>query len=250
MTNFKLYSSYYDLLYKDKNYSAESEYVVAKLKKINPNIKTIIELGCGSGSHANFICKNNIEVTGIEQSQEMVNIAQLKNIIGFKPIVADISSYPKLDIEYDAAISLFHVISYLTDNVSLVNCFNVTRQNLKVGGLFLFDVWFSPAVYANQPETRIKKLEDDKVKITRIAQSVSNPVNNVVDVHFEVIIQDKQNNELTVINEVHPMRHFSIPEIELLAMQTGFEVIKTEEFLTKNTPSTNTWGVVFILKKI
>ncbi|MCX6210199.1 MAG: class I SAM-dependent methyltransferase, partial [Bacteroidetes bacterium] len=189
MSNFKAYSNYYDLLYKNKDYKAESNYVVAALKEFNPNIKTIIELGCGSGSHANFICQNKIELTGIERSEEMANVAKAKNIKGFNAIVADISSYPRLDKEYDAAISLFHVISYLTDNTSLINCFNITNQNLKTGGLFLFDIWFTPAVYSQKPETRVRRLEDDNTKVTRIAQSTSNATNNVVDVNFEVIIQ-------------------------------------------------------------
>jgi hypothetical protein len=46
------------------------------------------------------------------------------------------------------------------------------------------------------------------------------------------------------------MRHFSIPEIELLAKLTGFEIIKTEEFLSGETPGPNTWGVCFVLSKV
>jgi hypothetical protein len=46
------------------------------------------------------------------------------------------------------------------------------------------------------------------------------------------------------------MRHFSIPEIGLLAEHTGFKILKTEEFLTASDPSERTWGVCIILKKI
>ena len=45
------------------------------------------------------------------------------------------------------------------------------------------------------------------------------------------------------------MRHFSIPEIALLADLTNFTVIKTEEFGTQEKPSENTWGVCFVLQK-
>jgi hypothetical protein len=45
------------------------------------------------------------------------------------------------------------------------------------------------------------------------------------------------------------MRHFSIPELTFIANQMGFVVEHTEEFLTKNTPSHNTWGVCFVLRK-
>jgi len=46
------------------------------------------------------------------------------------------------------------------------------------------------------------------------------------------------------------MRHFSIPEIDLIARLTGFEMIHTEEFLTEKPASEETWGVCFVLKKV
>ena len=52
-----------------------------------------------------------------------------------------------------------------------------------------------------------------------------------------------------VIKERHPMRHFSIQEIKLLAIIAGFEFVRAEEFMSSEIPSKNTWGVCFILKK-
>jgi len=64
MENFQLYGRYYDLLYKDKDY--ESDYVAKSLLTHQPRTKSILELGCGSGSHAYFLSKNGFEVTRIE----------------------------------------------------------------------------------------------------------------------------------------------------------------------------------------
>ena len=56
--NFNIYSKYYDLLYKDKNYQQEAEYVFDSLSSFYPpkphscKIHEILELGCGSGNHA------------------------------------------------------------------------------------------------------------------------------------------------------------------------------------------------------
>lgn len=46
------------------------------------------------------------------------------------------------------------------------------------------------------------------------------------------------------------MRHFSYNEILFLAQISGFELIKSEEFLTGNYSSPKTCGVCFVLKKI
>jgi SAM-dependent methyltransferase len=248
MSNFNQYSRYYDLLYKDKDYKAESDYVIETLKSIDSNINSMLELGCGSGAHAKYLSQSGIEITGIERSKEMVDEAILKNISGFNPIVGDISNFG-LSEKFDACISLFHVISYLNDNKSLVNCFKLVNKHLKPNGLFLFDIWYTPAVLSLKPDTRIRRLEDENISIVRIAESTSNFSTNTVDVNFEVHIVDKKTNELQIINETHPMRHFSLPELELFAEHTGFELIRSEEFLTKSTPNDKTWGVCIIFKK-
>lgn len=249
MTNFQQYSKYYDLLYKEKNYREESQYVIEKIKDFAPNAAKIIELGSGSGSHAHYFCEAGFEVTGIERSPEMVAIAKAKKIIGFNPIIGDISSY-EVSSQFDVAISLFHVISYLTENEALLNCFKTTNKQLNEGGIFIFDIWYSPAVYHLKPETRIKRLESDEIEVVKLTESKIESDKNVVVVNFEVIIKDKITHTTENIKEEHLMRHFSIPEIKMLAVFAGFEVLLAEEFLTGNAPSQETWGVCFILKKI
>jgi SAM-dependent methyltransferase len=248
MDNFNAYSQYYDLLYKDKNYRAESGYVFDLIQRYHPDTRSVLELGCGSGAHAEHLCQQGLKVTGIERSESMVNLAKEKKIAGFSPIVGDISSF-SLEDRFDTAISLFHVISYLTKNTELLRCFEQTSKHLHPGGLFIFDIWYSPAVYFQKPETRVKKMENELANITRTAESEMDTTRNVVNVHFTIDVQHKKNNDHHTFTELHPMRHFSYPEIELIAGQTGFTILLAEEFLTGKTPGTGTWGVCFVLQK-
>jgi SAM-dependent methyltransferase len=247
--NFKNnYSSYYDLLYKDKDYKAEAEHVIKLIRDINPDAKSIIELGSGTGSHASLLCKEGFTVVGLERSADMVALANAKSIDCFTPVIADITGFDIAD-RFEVAISLFHVISYLTANDSLISCFNSVNKHLNPGGIFIFDVWYSPAVYYQKPETRIKRMENDSLQMTRLAEPVVHYNLNVIDVNYEIIIQNKSSQFTEVYTEKHPMRHFSIPEMEVLANLTNFRLIATEEFLTGRQPGNDTWGVCFILQK-
>jgi SAM-dependent methyltransferase len=248
MSNFNKYSQYYDLFYKDKDYRSESRYVFNSLQSRSSRLESILELGCGSGNHAAYLTKNNIQIVGLERSETMVKEALAKKIKNFTPIIGDITNF-ELNQKFDAVVSLFHVISYLTDNESLISCFQSVHKHLNDNGLFLFDIWFTPAVYFQKPETRIKRLENESISVIRIAESTSVFVNNVVNVNFDVHITDKFTQKTETIQESHPMRHFSIPELELLAKLTGFEIIISEEFITGNIPSENTWGLCLILRK-
>lgn len=246
--NFQLYSQYYDLLYQDKNYQTEATYVLEKLKSYLPNISSMLDLGSGSGEHARFFCENGLKITGIELSKGMVEKAKSKNISLYSPNQGDIRNF-SLDQTFDVVISLFHVISYLTTNQDLINCFSQIYKHLQKGGIFLFDVWYLPAVMIQKPVVRVKRMENKNIKVTRIAEPNHKIKENVVEVNFEVFIQDKTNNRLEVIKETHPMRYFSIPEITLLANMTGFDVINYGEFLSDKPLSEHTWGACFILKK-
>jgi SAM-dependent methyltransferase len=244
--NFKNYSKYYNLLYKEKKYSEEVDYVIRLITKYSNNGKNLLELGSGTGIHGNLLNKCGYKVYGIEQSPEMVDLAKSNN---FDCEVNDISSFV-LNRKFDIVISLFHVISYLTDNNLLIDTFNNANNHLDINGLFIFDVWYSPAVYEQKPSVKIKKINDSNLEVIRIAEPKILYEKNIVDVKFTIIAKDLTNNEFSVFEEIHPMRHFAIQEIDLLAKLTNFEVIKVEEFLTGNNVSISTWGACFILKKI
>ncbi len=47
MENFKDYAIYYDLLYGDKDYKSETDYVVALLSDQGINAGRVLEMGCG-----------------------------------------------------------------------------------------------------------------------------------------------------------------------------------------------------------
>jgi len=241
---FKLYSKYYNLFYADKKYDSEVDYVDSLIKEFAPHTKSILEYGSGTGGHGLLLQGLGYKMMGIERSEEMAKIA-MKN--GYPCQVSDILKF-ETNEKYDACIALFHVISYVNSNQGLLKLFNKTRNTLTKNGVFIFDVWFSPAVMHQVPEVRVKRVEDKDIIVTRLAQPTMDYVTNVVNVNYQVFIKDKNNNQFAELTESHPMRHFSYPEIELLAMQTGFKIVKAEEFMTGNPPSEKTWGVNFILQ--
>jgi SAM-dependent methyltransferase len=245
---FHLYNDYYDLLYQDKDYAKEAGYITNIIKQYNPSTKDIIELGSGTGNYSSHLCNNGFKITGIEQSWHMHEISKAKNINGFHPIVDDIAHFD-INKTFGAAVSLFHVISYLTENEQMISCFKRVANHLNSKGIFVFDVWYTPAVYSLAPQPRVKKVENELFELTRHADPLVDYQKNIVQVNYEMIIRNKETEEFELLKEVHSMRHFSTPEIELFADLSGLKVIGSEEFLTAKEPSSNTWGVCYILQK-
>lgn len=242
MSVFGAYSKYYDLLYQDKNYEAESGYINSLIKKYNPDTKTILELGCGTGKHAKLLSEQGYEIYGIDLSEEMLEQAKT---LGINCEVGDVRTF-RMNKQFDTVISLFHIVSYQTTDEDVLNFFETASSHLDSNGLIIFDIWYKPAVLNQLPEKRIKELENDEIKAVRHCNPNHIKEKSIVEVNYTIEITDKTTQETEIINETHPMRYFSAEEIENFANQKGFEIIHSEEWLTKNKPSENTWGVCFV----
>jgi SAM-dependent methyltransferase len=244
---FNAYSRYYDLLYQDKDYAGEVAYIQNLLTRHSISQGDLLEFGSGTGKHGRLLAEMGYRVHGVERSADMVAQSQVTE--NFSCQQGDICTV-QMGRPYKAVLSLFHVVSYQTNNSNVQAVFMRAAEHLRPGGLFIFDFWYSPAVYSQQPAVRVKRMADDQVKITRIAEPVLHPNSNCVDVNYTIYARDVESGEVQMLEETHPMRHFSLPEIDLMAQITGFERVGAEEFLTGKPPGTETWGVCVVLQKV
>lgn len=252
MSIFAGYARYYDLLYRDKPYEAEANYVCRLIVSRIPNAQSIVELGCGTGAHAEHLARAGMEVSGTDVSEWMLERAITRRAALPKDVArrlqfsrGDVRNV-RLAVRTDAVISLFHVVSYQSENTDLQAMFSTAREHLRPGGVFIFDVWYGPAVLAERPAVRVKELEDDEVKITRIARPTMHPSRNLVDVHYRIIACEKRTGYSSETEETHRMRYLFSPEVELLATHAGLSVIDAHEWMSGRAPGFDTWGVCFV----
>jgi len=244
---FDFYSNYYDLFYNDKDYSKEVKYINSLLNQYGIMGNKILEFGSGTGKHGRLLSKNGYSVLGIERSEKMAQKANEKG--GFLSKVGDIRSLNISD-SFNAVLALFHVMSYQITNDDIIAVFKNAAKHLEPKGLFIFDVWYTPAVFFLKPEIRIKRMKNDNIEAVRIAEPDIIDDKNQIDVNYTIFVREKGNKQYEELSETHSMRHFTISEIDYLASYVGFKRVVAEEFLTGKNPSKESWGVCFILKKI
>jgi SAM-dependent methyltransferase len=252
---FGAYARYYDLLYRDKNYAEEVDYVIRLVQDHTTGAATILELGCGTGLHACLMADRGYRVRGIDMSDGMLNAAQerrsalpveLQERIAFDP--GDVRSYRHAD-RVDAVVSLFHVFSYQTSNEDLSAAFGTAAAHLKPGGVLICDFWYGPAVLAQRPETRVKRLQDDAIDVVRIAEPVLHHETNVVDVRYDIQIIERQTSVMQAVRETHRMRYFFLPELEFVARCHGLQLTRSYRWLTRDPAADDAWSVVAVFVK-
>jgi SAM-dependent methyltransferase len=246
-----IYSQYYDLLYGDKDYKTEVEYINKLIKENSSEVKILLDMGCGTGKHAELLCDKGYKVHGIDLSKDMLKIAENRRKDKEDKLSFSHSNIQELNLDkkFDAVVSLFHVMSYQNSNDELIKAFKVAIDHLKDGGIFIFDFWYGPAVLTDLPVTRIKRLVNEKIKVTRLAEPVIHPEENIVDVNFDIFIENLDSKEILEKKELHKMRYFFDTELDLICKQVGFKVKQKYQWLSEKNPDFNSWNVVWILKK-
>lgn len=100
-----------------------------KLKELG--VKSVLDIGCGSGRFMELAKQQGFAIKGVDLSPKMVERAREK---GLECLCADICN---LSASYDAAVAVFDVLNYLENPKPFLRC---VKKLLKKGGYFLADI--------------------------------------------------------------------------------------------------------------
>jgi SAM-dependent methyltransferase len=245
------YASTYDALYKEKNYEAECDFLEEIFHHYSRQpIKRVLDLGCGTGSHALPLVQRGFTVHGVDRSAEMISIAKQKSQSqGLNDHIqletADIRNVT-LHTTFDAVICMFAVLGYQISNDDLFAALQTARRHLKPKGLFICDFWYGPAVLGQRPAERIKTIHEGEDRIIRIARPEIDIQKNVVTISYHLLrLRGVQLIEET--QEVHQMRYLFQPEIEFMMKQAGLDLLHFCPFMKpEETANEETWNVTAI----
>ncbi len=258
---FDRYADVYDFLYADKNYKGEVDFVVDIIgRHAEAAVATVLDVGCGTGRHLIDFARAGLKATGFDVSRHMIGHARRRisraareesSIRDNLPVarVADVRSF--LDgKEYDCVVSMFAVMGYLTTNEDLLAALQNIRRHMKERGLFVFDVWFGPAVLTQKPETRVRDFYAEGLRTIRLARPEPDYLRNLVIVHY-TILQLKGQQIVAETHEAHAVRFFFVPELQFLLQNTGFTTVKICPFMEMDRePNVTDWNITVVAKAV
>ena len=247
------YSDAYDLLYSDKDYKAECDVIETLFHRYSKiPVSTILDLGCGTGSHAFALSSRGYDVVGIDRSEGMLAVAQErlrseKGKVRFQQ--GDIRTIDPGQ-QFDAALIMFAVLGYQVENNDVLSALQTARRNLKPGGLLLFDIWYGPAVLRERPSDRVKVIPTKTGKILRVSSGDLDIAHHTCDVRFR-LWKLVEGQVVTEIEETHRMRYFFPLELSLFLSCSGFHLIRLGAFTDfDRDPDESTWSAMVVAQVV
>jgi SAM-dependent methyltransferase len=250
--SFERYAEYYDLLYQDKDYAKECDFIESIFHKFSSKpVKTVLDGGCGTGGHAFLLAERGYQVTGIDGSASMIKKAR-KKLRGNLKLDFQTVDLRKLELgkKFDACACMFAVMNYITQTDDILKTLKNIRRHLEKDSLFVFDIWNGLAVLRVLPSERVKIVENKEKRIIRIARPELDAFNHLCRVHYHLIINEGS-TLVDELEETHVIRYFFPQEIKHYLQDSDFEVVKICPFLDlEGKVDENTWNIALITKAI
>lgn len=138
MNSYRNFSYYYDEIMEQIEYDFWVDFVKPYLKQGGK----ILDLACGSGTFAISIANLGYEISGLDLSLDIINVAKEKSKINHVEIdyqVKDMSNF-HYDNKFDVITCFFDSVNFLKDN-QLQGLLDSVYDNLNNGGYFIFDLF-------------------------------------------------------------------------------------------------------------
>jgi SAM-dependent methyltransferase len=245
------YAQQYDLLYGEKDYEAECDAIEALLHEFGTGpVKTVLDLGCGTGTHALLLADRGYRVTGVDRSPAMLERARAKVVERTRRTTDASPEFlegdtrkTRLGRTFDAVLMMFAVLGYHATDADLSAALRTVRAHLPPGGLFICDVWFGPAVEAIGTSDRAKVIDLPDGRLHRTSSGRLDLATHTGHVEFNTWREvGKRVVERSV--EEHTMRYFFPHELEESFAGADMELGAIRSFDdVEAPPGTGTWNV-------
>jgi 2-polyprenyl-3-methyl-5-hydroxy-6-metoxy-1,4-benzoquinol methylase len=209
----------------------------------------LLDVACGEGTFAVQMASSGWDVTGIDQSDEMLQFAREQALE--KKVKVNFEKTDMRDMDfaptYDMATCLYDALNYILEEIDLKLTFAGVNHALKPGGWFLFDM---------------NTIQGLAVGWVRQSSYIMQDTEDLVEIHRPTFDYEKQIASLKItgfirqkklwerIDEIHQERGYTISLLKNFLHETGFEVVDVVSNLKDFAPpSADTDRVWFVTKK-
>jgi len=243
----------YDVFYADKPYDNEADFVHQCLQQYSAGTThRVLELACGTGSHALALEKKGYEIVATDYSTDMLASACRKAAHARSRVTFCHQDMRTLDLPYepfDAVICLFDSIGYVATNEALEQVLRGVHRYLRPNGLFVFEFWHAAAMLRHYDPLRVRRFNIPDGEVLRISNTSLDYANQLSRVTY-IVYELRRDGTYTNFHEAVINRYFLVQEMAAWLSTYGFTPLKWfNGFNDDDIITDQTWHVVAVAQK-
>lgn len=253
---FDTYARFYNLLYKDKNYSREAAYIhqlVSRYYSKKQSELSLLDLACGTGRHLfELSLLGYARLSGSDIAKAMIDVARENAAQAAKEVAFYNYSFQEahhIPGKFDVVISMFSAVNYITSFEDQLQTFRNIYNLLESGGIFIFDYWNGNAVVRDYSPVKVLRKQDKGAEIVRVSNTSIDLVKQHATVQFNCQYFE-ENQRVDEFEEVHHLHYYYFSEMYNLLQVAGFSVLHESPFLEPDKPvDPYDWNISIVAQK-
>ena len=234
----------YDRLTADVGYETWADDVERHFRRSKRPVRTVEELGCGTGSLTMLLARRGYAMTAVDLSPDMLAVADQKcEGLGVLFLCQDMSRLALLE-PADAVISCLDSVNYVTRPAAAKRMFRRVYKALNPGGLFLFDVKTPLALESADGQTFLD--EDDGLFC--VWRGEYSPRRRVCGYGLDLFVQE-EDGSWSRGGEYHEEFAYTMDELDGFLREAGFQAVKLYGDKNMSAPREGAQRVFFAARK-
>lgn len=253
------FASVYDMFMDNVPYDEWAAYVQKLLKKNKIEKGLVLELGCGTGSMTRQLAAKGFDMIGIDNSEEMLQIAREKGDEwgdGILYLCQDMREF-ELFGTVAAVVSVCDSMNYMLSEEDLLQVFRLVNNYLDPQGIFIFDL---DTQYAYQEILGDSTIAENRKEGSFIWENTYYEDEMVNEINLTLFIPEQadkesdgaQDNEPALFRkyeEIHYRKAYSLETVKRLIEEAGMEWVAVYDALTEKKPGKDSERVYIIAKE-
>ncbi|RPF55566.1 class I SAM-dependent DNA methyltransferase [Aquisalibacillus elongatus] len=225
---YKQMANIYDELMQDAPYDEWCKFTEEVIE--GKEVRSILEIGCGTGEIAIQLAEKGYQVTAFDQSKDMIEVAEQKLNNQEESCQFDVrdARYFSYEQTFDTLISYCDVLNYITDVNDVELVLKNAYQHLRPGGLFVFDVHSQSYVNWLIDEEIFSEIRDDISYVW-----MCEPLEHEGGIRHDLTFFVKQSDGLYKrLDEEHVQQTHSVKTYQDLLQNAGFRHVNVYQDFT------------------
>ncbi|WP_346930119.1 class I SAM-dependent methyltransferase [Clostridium sp.] len=200
----------------------------------NLNINSVLDVACGTGILASKLYNENFEVSGIDISEDMINVAK-ETTTGIEFAVADMIKFT-LNKKFQLITCAFDALNYLITDSDMKKTLKNIFLHLEDNGIFIFNI-NTPVLYEERHFGIIDRKFDN--------------------IEFKQILEYDKASKIgkTVFNfgdnqcETHIQKAYTVEEMDEFLINSGFEIMNRYKDFRLSPIDDKAYKIFYVVKK-
>jgi SAM-dependent methyltransferase len=221
---YKKLPQYFDAWNINDDTHTKNSIIEQLLKKYD--VKTVLDLTCGTGSQVFFLLEHGYHVVGADFSPELLKIARKRaRTHNLKVDFIDGDMRTLRVGQFDAVISIFNAVGHLS-KAGFSKAIKNAAHNLKNGGIFIFDILNLEAM-TDKVVAELACYVHKKINTTQILSTQCSTIdraNGILTSYDSYMIQ-KNIDKPEIFSNKFSLQIYSAKELNDILAQNGFATL-------------------------